>query len=155
MGIIDIAVDTRFMGLSECLPGVAGGKCGQGMATVLLRSQFSTGSHSGAALAEGEYGGRISVSFIGNLKNSGRGIGGPLNQVWGRVGGHKLQINPTYPTRVMYCRVLGSMVCVEFVGFGSNHLLGYQDFWHGPEPTDKEIFESRLFPIAAVGSIML
>ena len=36
---------------------------GQGMAIVLLRSQLSTGCHSGAALAEIEYDGAISIAL--------------------------------------------------------------------------------------------
>ena len=43
-------------------------KEGRAYPTVLLRSQFSTGCHSGAALAEVEYSGAISIALLENLK---------------------------------------------------------------------------------------
>ncbi len=63
------------MGHYSCVSLCAGEEVGQAMASVLLRSQFSTDCHSGAALGGVEYEGAISVSLYQNIeKFSGRYI---------------------------------------------------------------------------------
>jgi hypothetical protein len=67
------------------------------MAIVLLRSQFSTDSHSGAALAEAEYDGHISVSlYRKSEKNSGR-IYCRFQEKYGVYPGVETPITPDDP----------------------------------------------------------